>query len=98
FENVPTRPVLSLLRNFSAPVIVEYEHSNAELALLASNDPDPFSRWEAGQTLAMRQLLRLVNEIQASAEPTVDPQFIQVLASLLADDTLTDGFKTRALT
>src|SRR5690606_35638408 len=34
----------------------------------------------------------------ASAEPTVDPQFIQVLASLLADDTLTDGFKTRALT
>lgn len=97
FSNIPSRPVLSLLRNFSAPVIVDYEYSNAELALLASHDPDPFSRWEAGQALGMRQLLCLISEIQAGVEPTIDPQFIQVMTALLSDETLTDGYKSRAL-
>ena len=41
FVDVPSLPVPSLLRGFSAPVILEYDYSDAELAFLAANDTDP---------------------------------------------------------
>ena len=44
----------SLLRGFSAPVILNYPYSEAELLHLMANDDDPFNRWEAGQRLARR--------------------------------------------
>ncbi len=52
FHNVPSAPVPSLLRGFSAPVILECDYGAAELALLLRHDPDGFNRWEAGQQLA----------------------------------------------
>ncbi|HEY0199548.1 MAG TPA: aminopeptidase N [Rhodanobacter sp.] len=54
FHDVPSEPVPSLLRGFSAPVILEYDYAPDELALLLSHDPDGFNRWEAGQQLAAR--------------------------------------------
>jgi aminopeptidase N len=57
FENIGAAPVPSLLRNFSAPVVLEYDYSEAELAHLLANDSDPFNRWEAGQRL-FGQLIR----------------------------------------
>ena len=51
FENIGQAPVPSLLRNFSAPVVLEYAYSEADLALLLAHDSDPFNRWEAGQRL-----------------------------------------------
>src|SRR5687768_13344471 len=51
------RPVPSLLRGFSAPVILEYPYSEADLLHLMANDDDPFNRWEAGQRLATRAIL-----------------------------------------
>ncbi|MDO8348232.1 MAG: aminopeptidase N [Rugosibacter sp.] len=57
FENIPAAPVASLLRDFSAPVHLDFEQSDAELAHLMAHDSDPFNRWEAGQRLATRVLL-----------------------------------------
>ncbi|HEX2530381.1 MAG TPA: aminopeptidase N, partial [Burkholderiaceae bacterium] len=59
FKNVPCKPVPSVLRNFSAPVILDHEYADHELAFLMANDSDPFNRWEAGQRLATRRLLAL---------------------------------------
>ena len=47
FVNVGSRPVPSLLRDFSAPVILDYAYTRDELAFLARNDADPFNRWDA---------------------------------------------------
>ena len=52
FQDVPSAPVPSLLRGFSAPVILEYAYDAVELALLLRHDPDGFNRWEASQQLA----------------------------------------------
>src|SRR5665647_547666 len=49
FIDVATRPVPSLLRNFSAPVKLVYPYRDEDLALLLTHDSDPFQRWEAGQ-------------------------------------------------
>ncbi|MBW8365098.1 MAG: aminopeptidase N [Rhizobium sp.] len=57
FEAIPAAPVASLLRDFSAPVQLEFEQTDAELAHLMAHDADAFNRWEAGQRLATRVLL-----------------------------------------
>jgi aminopeptidase N len=54
FSDIDEAPVPSLLRGFSAPVILECDYTPAELALLLAHDPDGFNRWEAGQLLAIR--------------------------------------------
>ena len=57
FEDIPAAPVASLLRDFSAPVLLDMEQTDAELAHLMAHDSDAFNRWEAGQRLATRVLL-----------------------------------------
>ncbi|HUX30212.1 MAG TPA: aminopeptidase N [Thiobacillus sp.] len=57
FEAIPAAPVASLLRDFSAPVLLELEQTDAELAHLMAHDSDAFNRWEAGQRLATHVLL-----------------------------------------
>ncbi len=58
FESLKTRPVPSLLRGFSAPVILNYPYSEADLVHLLANDDDPFNRWEAAQRLATEIILK----------------------------------------
>jgi len=55
---VAANPVPSLLRGFSAPVILNYPYADADLLYLMAHDDDPFARWEAGQRLAADIILR----------------------------------------
>src|SRR6185436_6995073 len=57
FENLKSKPVPSLLRGFSAPVILKYPYTEAELLHLMASDDDPFNRWEAGQRLFTEAIL-----------------------------------------
>ncbi|MFZ3041315.1 MAG: aminopeptidase N [Thiobacillus sp.] len=57
FEDIAAAPVVSLPRDFSAPVQLDFEQSDTELAHLMAHDADAFNRWEAGQRLATRVLL-----------------------------------------
>jgi aminopeptidase N len=52
FAHVPCAPIPSLLRGFSAPVILDYAATPAELAVLVEHDADGFNRWDASQQLA----------------------------------------------
>ena len=58
FENLKFSPIPSLLRGFSAPVILNYPYTEADLLHLLANDDDPFSRWEAAQRLAADIILK----------------------------------------
>ncbi|MBI1418545.1 MAG: aminopeptidase N [Limimaricola sp.] len=91
FEGLGARPVMSLLRNFSAPVIVERAQTPGELAFLLAHDTDPFARWEAGRMLA-RGVIRAMLE---GAAP--DPAFLSGLGAVLRDDTLDPAFRARVL-
>ena len=53
-----TKPVPSLLRGFSAPVILNYPYTEADLLHLLASDDDPFNRWEAAQRLAAEIILK----------------------------------------
>jgi len=67
FEDISAAPVASLLRDFSAPVQLEFEQTDAELAHLMAHDSDAFNRWEAGQRLATRVLLAGIASQQRAA-------------------------------
>jgi len=64
FENVSLHPVPSLLRNFSAPVKLDYPYSDHDLQFLFKHDKDSFSRFEAGQKYAVRLLMNLIQDHQ----------------------------------
>jgi len=55
---VAEKPVPSLLRGFSAPVVLDYPYTEAELVHLMAHDDDAFNRWEAGQRLAAEIVLK----------------------------------------
>jgi len=100
FINLPRgaeAPLPSLLRNFSAPVIVDAEYTDAQLTFLLAHDSDAFNRWEAGQRLATRALLQLVADVQAGRELKLDPALVQAMRAVLTDDTLNPAFREQAL-
>lgn len=87
FEEVTQAPIPSLLRDFSAPVKLDYAYSEAQLQILSACDSNPFNRWDAGQTLAARLILQLTDAIQAGRPLRLPAAFIDVIkATLLAAD------------
>ena len=71
---ISEQPIPSLLRQFSAPVRLEYAYSAEELALLYQRDADEFNRWDAGQRLAtmvIEQSLQSLQQGQPPSEPTL---------------------------
>ncbi|EEO28066.2 aminopeptidase N [Oxalobacter paraformigenes] len=98
FIDVAEKPVVSALRNFSAPVILEYEQSDDELLHLLSHDSDHFNRWEAGQRLALRRLLSLTKAVQADRTLTLDSAFIDAFRAVLTDTALDPALRELALT
>jgi aminopeptidase N len=75
FINVPVRPVPSLLRGFSAPVKINSAESDEDLRFRLAHDSDDFNRWDAGQTLAMRLILALVEDRQTGRAWTLPESF-----------------------
>ncbi|OGT62667.1 MAG: aminopeptidase N [Gammaproteobacteria bacterium RIFCSPHIGHO2_12_FULL_45_12] len=86
FTGVPDRPTPSLLRNFSAPVKLNYPYQEADLLFLFKHDSDPFNRWEAGQRLALRVLLKLVQDYQRKQQLTLPDELVQAYDVMLKQD------------
>jgi aminopeptidase N len=97
FVDVAQEPLPSLLRNFSAPVIVEYDYSADQLAFLLAHDSDPFNRWEAGQRLATRELMALAGRAASGVPLQLDDSVVAAFARVLTDETLSPAFRELAL-
>ena len=83
-----TPPVLSLLRDFSAPVRISCSRSVDELSFLLQHDRDPFNRWEAGQQLAMGQMQAFIADTDHQVPEAVFNAFSGVLAKAELDPAL----------
>ncbi|MEX5726851.1 aminopeptidase N [Rhodovulum iodosum] len=92
FEGLAAKPVPSLLRGFSAPVILERETSAEERAFLLAHDTDAFNKWEAGRQLAREVLAKMTTEDAAPG-----PAYLDALAAVARDDTLDPAFRALAL-
>jgi aminopeptidase N len=85
FVDLPTEPVPSLLRGFSAPVKLKGVPLD-RLKFLAVHDPEPFARWEAGQEVATRALLDRVEALRGGrAAAPLDPDLVAATRRTLAE-------------
>ncbi len=92
-EGGDTRPIASLLRGFSAPLILERTLSQAEKIALLAHDTDPFCKWEAGRILARDLLCDMVADPHAGPDAT----YLDALANVLGDHRLDPEFRALAL-
>jgi len=105
FIDVPAPPSPSLLRNFSAPVRVKYDYSEADLTHLMAHDANAFNRWEAGQRLALQLILRGIEarrgqsvDARGAGAGSAPPQaFVSAFARVLADAPRDPAFGAEAL-
>ncbi len=95
--DVPAGAVPSLLRDFSAPVILEHHYEEDELALLAMHDSDGFNRWDAGQKVALAALLGATDAIEAEQPAPASPALRALAERTLLDEGASPAFRERSL-
>ena len=83
FEKVPCPPVVSLLKNFSAPVKLIYDCPDSELMFLMVNDSDPFNRWDAAQQLSSRVIMRGIDDYREGREFQLEPLLLKAYKETL---------------
>ncbi|HFD4028933.1 aminopeptidase N [Vibrio parahaemolyticus] len=92
FENVAEQPVSSLLREFSAPVKLEYDYSDAELIFLMKHATNDFARWDASQMLLAKYIRQNVNNVQTGSEVQLSEDLIDAFRGVLLDENLEPAF------
>ncbi len=94
FTNIHSKPIPSLLRNFSAPVKLEYQYTRQELLILASNDRDNFNRFEHLQWLFEEKIIALYNAQTKNENYTDnDPEFWKAAKEILLNPNLDPAFR-----
>ena len=86
------RPIASILREFSAPILLKQTQKDATKAFLLAHDTDPFNKWQAGRTLAVESLKELAQHNQAPALG-----FLDALQAVASDDALDPAFRALVL-
>ncbi|MFL5334146.1 MAG: aminopeptidase N [Geminicoccaceae bacterium] len=99
FLGLPAEPIPSLLRGFSAPVKLDAGYNDAELREVIAHDTDPFTRWDAGQRLAVEALLAAVPLTeQPEREGAIESRLIGPFSAVLDRAAEDPAFVARALT
>lgn len=88
FDKVPEKPVVSLLREFSAPVKLTFDYSKENLAHLMSYATNEFARWDASQTLASNEIMSLIHAKKNHKNYSISPVFLDAMKSILMSTTL----------
>lgn len=97
FENVTEQPVPSLLREFSAPVKLNYNYSDAELTFLMVNASNEFARWDAGQMLLAKYIRHNVEQVQNGHTVTLPEPVVDAFRGVLLSDELEPAFVAEML-
>jgi aminopeptidase N len=92
FEGLASKPIPSILRGFSAPVIVDRKTPAEERAFLLAHDTDPFNKWEAGSALAKDVMAEMVLKGTAPSRFWTD-----AVAAVALDDSLDPAFRALCL-
>lgn len=96
FENVTSKPVVSLNRGFSAPIINETPLKAKDLAFLMANDSDGFNRYESAQELFVLELENSIANKKKGESYTPESTFFDAIEKVIKDDQL--DFATKAFT
>ncbi len=83
--SLPEKPVVSALRDFSAPVILDHPRSPEQQAFVMAHDNDAFNRWDAAQQMATEVIQNAYRAIGQGTEPQCPAYLTDAFAKVLAD-------------
>lgn len=97
FTNVKEEPVPSLLRDFSAPIKLNYDYSRDQLLFLMQHDSDGFNRWDAGQSLALDVMYEVMQQLADGDAPKVDARLITAYRNVMKRDDIDHAMLAKML-
>ena len=97
FPNITSRPLLSLNRNFTAPIVLSTNATQADLLFLMGHDNDAFNRWEAAQTVALDLLVENYDSLKNGGRLPSASDYAAALHASLEDTMIDDSFKAKVL-
>lgn len=97
FIDIPTKPVPSLFRDFSAPIKFESNLSDEELIFLMANDTNDFNRWDAGEKILLKTVLNLLEDRKQGRDLVLNKTIVEAFIKTLKNDMLDDAFKAMAI-
>ncbi len=97
FENVAEQPIPSLLREFSAPVVLEYNYSDEELVFLMVHARNEFARWDAGQMLLAKYIRSNVTRVQSGQDVELPAAVVDAFRGVLLSQDLEPAFIAEVL-
>jgi aminopeptidase N len=83
FLNIKEQPVVSFLRDFSAPVRVESFHTREELSLLSRTDSNLFNRWDSATRLAGEVILEIAEKLKNNQAPSIEELYLDAVSGSL---------------
>ncbi len=95
FKDIPARPAVSILRDFSAPVQLRMAVGEADLARLMAHDSDPFNRWQASQTFALDLLSAAARSGAIDEDGAV--RYARALETTITDEALESAYRAETL-
>ncbi|WP_040725738.1 aminopeptidase N [Thiomicrorhabdus sp. Kp2] len=98
FGNIVEEPVVSLLRGFTSPVILDFEQSDEDLASLIQFDTDSFVQWESMQKLALREVKRNIQAYETGSKLRLSSHFLSAFKGVLSNHCLDNALRALALT
>ena len=90
FKNLHSKPIVSLLRGFSAPVNLNHTRPDEDYAFLIKNDTDPFNRWEASQLLSQKVLL-------SKSSKKLEAIYLDAIKSIVINNSIEPALKSLML-
>lgn len=97
FDRVPTKPVVSLLRDFSAPVKLHYDYSDEALAFLMRHARNEFARWDAAQMLINKAVIAGVERVQQGSAVALSDALLGAFVAIFDDAALDPALKAEIL-
>jgi len=97
FTGIKDAPIMSLNRNFSAPVKVHTAYSLSEYAFLMAHDKDEFNRFEASQTIASMVLHKLIDAVEKNEAMSLSDIYSEAFSKVLLDMNMDMSLKADSL-
>jgi len=97
FDHIPKHSIPSIFRQFSAPVQIKTDLTDNELLFLMANDTDAFNRWDAAQTLFIKELKQIIHNIHGRKKRSVSKSLVTAFKKALMDPAQDRAFLAKAL-
>ncbi len=97
FENISEKPVVSLNRDFSAPIKLISDASFEDQLFLMANDKDAFNRFEATQVVAQKLMNDIILDIKAAKPMELNVKYVEAFGHILVDYNIDEALKSLSM-